>query len=246
MGAFVQILGRPLSLPMPRRREIRGVLDNTLTVLASRHSDHDGYWLFGFLVPPPGRHEVDLLAPMLDDPPSPGTSLARRARAVFRDQWASAGLPTDWAREAVFTLTTPPERTEGLTNGRWRPRYSVTFEARVVTDLRRTYSRSQVHLVAPHDPGLEIQSIRAMDLIDQFLMLEPDAGRVLLPDLTRRGATGQEDVFTNLFNLRIDYDRREVTIEDDGHYTSDVDAEGTLTVPIAELVRRLSEDRRRA
>ena len=49
-GKLINVNDRTGEVSMPRRRTIKGVLDNFLGTYTSRYSDYDGYWLFGMVV----------------------------------------------------------------------------------------------------------------------------------------------------------------------------------------------------
>lgn len=64
---------------------MKGALNGFLDTYVSRYSAHDGYWLFGFLVPELTTAKVDLLMPPSD--PRPHFRRASElATAKFREQ----------------------------------------------------------------------------------------------------------------------------------------------------------------
>jgi hypothetical protein len=79
-----------------------------------------------------------------------------------------------------------------------------------------------------------------MDLIDLYLQHERDHVSLLLAEVERREATGRLDATSNLFNFRIDFDRQQVTIEEDGPYFHDRDEDREMVVGLPEFVSRLS------
>ncbi|MEM6287970.1 MAG: hypothetical protein AAF845_12505 [Bacteroidota bacterium] len=78
-----------------------------------------------------------------------------------------------------------------------------------------------------------------MDLIDHYLGYERGHAPTLLNEIDGR-TTGTLAAFSNLFNFQIDFDRGEVTIEEDGCYFHDRDGEREMVVGLGEFVERLS------
>jgi hypothetical protein len=148
---------------MTSRRVIPGVLHNFLGTFASRYSDFDGYWVFGFLVEDLDTVRIDLL----DEPPgsvdsTPSGFARRMAAQKFREQIAKAGLPKEWFHEAHLDISRSPESKLGFVNGRSSSGYDLRFQAHVVTDLGRAYDSTASIFVAPHDPRVESRSARAV------------------------------------------------------------------------------------
>ena len=79
-----------------------------------------------------------------------------------------------------------------------------------------------------------------MDLIDLYLKHEPGGAAMILDEIKRHPASGRLDTFGNLFNFRIDFDRQQVTIEEDGCYFHDLDEDREMVVGLAEFVSRFS------
>lgn len=138
---------------MSSTRVLRGVVHNALETYVSRYSSYDGYWLFGFLIGQLEHLEFDLLAPLgASDTPIEAAQL--RARQVFREQLAKAGLGIERVRRAVLTL----RRGQGadvvgeqfFTRG-WELHASLQAEA--VTG--RVFHAEQLVRVAVHDPRVE-------------------------------------------------------------------------------------------
>ena len=82
-----------------------------------------------------------------------------------------------------------------------------------------------------------------MDLIDLYLEHERDHPPLLLADIERHPTSGSLDATSNLFNFRIDFDRQQVTIEEDGSYFHDRDEDREMVVGLAEFAGRLSRAR---
>lgn len=159
-------MSRPISAAglasMTRRRIIKGLLHNLLGTLASRNSDFDGYWVFGFLVGDMDRERIDLLATRVECTDSAPTAFIKRLAAQkFAEQISKAGLPSTWIREARIELTKSPVARSGIVNGRQCSGHDVRLQAHAVSDLGRTYAATLGIFVAPHDPSVESRSARA-------------------------------------------------------------------------------------
>ena len=146
---------------MPRRRQIKGVLDNFLSSLTSRYSDHEGYWLLGFLATEPDPVHVPLLGPSPTEGASPEAAIAERARSLFREQVEKAGLPLAAVAEANLAVNKSALGGPVWLNGRQRVVRELTLTVRAVTDLGREYERERTEHAAPHDPAVELRSARA-------------------------------------------------------------------------------------
>jgi len=146
---------------MATRRAILGVLRNFLGTYTSRHSEYDGYWLFGFLVADLGELRVDLLAPPADAPDAPLGVAVRSAAVKFADQVRKAGLLRPQIREAWLTIRKLPGAAVGTVNGVPCAGHNVSFAAGAVMGEDKCYEHTQVVFVAPHDAGVEMRSTRA-------------------------------------------------------------------------------------
>lgn len=89
---------------MPSRRVLQGALVGFLGTYASRYSDFDGYWLFGFLVRDFPLLEVDLLGVTECDSRTPDGRACALARARFREQVERAGLSLDVVKAALLVI----------------------------------------------------------------------------------------------------------------------------------------------
>jgi len=139
------------------------VLWNFLGTYASRYSDYDGYWLFGFLVPDLGELRVDLLERAASDPNTPLELAVQSAAAKFDEQCQKARLAQSQIREAWLAITRLPGFVRGPVNGHTCDGHSLRFAVRAVTDLGRCYEKEQVVFVAPHNAKLERRSTRASE-----------------------------------------------------------------------------------
>jgi hypothetical protein len=140
---------------MPRRRAIKAVLHNFLETYTSRYSDYNGYWLFGQTIGLFDRLEFDLLGesqtcftPLID-------FSAHLAILKFNEQLKMAGFERSILREARLVIAELPGDFERPVNSHVRCGNLVSFTARVVTDLGKTFEKKKWIFVAPHDPCLE-------------------------------------------------------------------------------------------
>ncbi len=137
------------------------MLRSFLGTYAGRCSEHDGYWLFGFLVADLTELRIDLLG---DSPSgSPSTSSAAVALAVrrFAEQLRLSGLDRSRVRETRVTLTRLPGAAFGAVHGHVRAGFTVQFVAEAVLDDGKAYRDELTTFVAPHDPAIESRSGRS-------------------------------------------------------------------------------------
>jgi hypothetical protein len=149
---------------MVTRRANRGVLGNFLGTYMSRYSDHDGYWLFGFLVANLDELRIDLLASLTGESNSPLGVAVRSATAKFADQVQMAGLVRAQILEAWLTIRKQPGRAMGSVNGVPCAGHNVSFSAVAMMDTGRRYEWERVVFVAPHNNEIELRSARAAEL----------------------------------------------------------------------------------
>jgi hypothetical protein len=146
---------------MTRRRNLRGALHNYLGALTSRYADFDGYWVLGLIVEDLGETTIDLVAKSaVDAETTPLAAFVRLARDKFREQIAKQRIPASFVRSAFLEITKPGTRTQGHVNGHVTAGYEVTFSARVESDLHARYESKMAVFVAPHDPEIEMRSVR--------------------------------------------------------------------------------------
>src|SRR3954454_7349178 len=132
---------------MAHRRDLTGVLHNFLGTYTSRYSDHDGYWLFGFLAEASRERDIDLLA----SPESGASTVAEAtalARARFAEQLQKAGISRSWLHEAHLRITRADEAKRAVVNGRWTDGHDFTFSARATTDHGKTFAAKAVVFIA--------------------------------------------------------------------------------------------------
>ena len=139
---------------------MRGVLGDFLGAYTSRRSEHEGYWLFGFLVAELTELRVDLLAPPTGDPRGAREIAIAMATRKFAEQLRKAGLDRSQIREASLSITRGTEAT-GTINGHLVRGYRVQFRATGVMSGGQSHHRDQVVFVAPHDPAIEGASGRS-------------------------------------------------------------------------------------
>lgn len=142
------------------RRIIKSVLHNFLGTYTSRYSEFRCYWLFGFLVEHLGRITIDLLAEVGKQGRTPLERARWLAAQKFAEQIGKAGLPRTWFREARLEIT----KQARIVNLYSRKGYDVRFSASVITDLGKTIEEATSVFVAPHNPFLESQSARVVDI----------------------------------------------------------------------------------
>ncbi|HEX7663652.1 MAG TPA: hypothetical protein VF407_04040, partial [Polyangiaceae bacterium] len=80
--------------------------------LASRYSDYDGYWFFGFVVASLTTRTIDLLAVDAREPSTYDDLLVVLARDRFRDQLAKGGLEPTVIAAATLDVTKGEARSE--------------------------------------------------------------------------------------------------------------------------------------
>ncbi len=136
------------------------VLHDYLGSFTSRNTQHDGYWLMGFLAADPRRLEWDLLVPLSpQQSASPVIHAHELAVSIFAAQLSKAGGAADVC-SAFLAIHLLPDAVVMDVNGheRWGCwlRYAVT----VIDWSGSRYLRSITVAVAPHDPSIERRSLR--------------------------------------------------------------------------------------
>ena len=140
---------------MATRRVIRGVLGNFLGTYTSRYSDHDGYWLFGFLVADLGELMINLLGQDESTPTSAVSAAISSAVTKFDEQRRKADLALAHIREAWLTIQRLSGEENGWVNNHWSSGFGVRFTVAAVMDNGRGYKHGKVVFVAPHNPEFE-------------------------------------------------------------------------------------------
>lgn len=145
---------------MAGQRTIRGMLHNFLRTFTSRHSDFNGYWLFGFLTEEIYPINIDLIRPSNKTNRVPLDYATELATRKFAEQALKAEIALTRIHEAWLTISKSTAICRGAVNGRSTPGFNMIFEARVITNSKRTL-KSQMHVfVAPHNPTVETRSTR--------------------------------------------------------------------------------------
>ena len=145
---------------MPTARVLNGVLRGLLLGYVSRYSDHDGYWVFGQLVPGLTSDSFDLLSPPSGELTGPRRTAHEIAVARFTHQLEKARFSRQRIRSARLHLERLPEPVTGSVNGRPRTGYVLRLRATVTIDTGRPFSYEVRAFVAPHDPSAEHRSVR--------------------------------------------------------------------------------------
>ena len=145
-------------------RVLKGALHNFLATLTSRYSDHDGYWLFGFLVVDQLPLQMDLLHPDTTlEADSPLSSLNQTAIRKFAEQLRKNGAARQNLMAASLTVRRAPHRVHGWQNGHYVPGSEVVVSAQAQTITGRIHQRTITTFVAPHNPDFELRSGRQPD-----------------------------------------------------------------------------------
>lgn len=136
---------------MPSRRVLQGALAGFLGTYASRYSDFEGFWLFGFLVSDFPLLEIDLLGVSECDPRTPDGRATALARARFREQIERAGLSPDVVKAALLVIQRERPTVVVPGNGQARAGFEVRLTVTAVSNWGRVF-RSERRLSAfPYD-----------------------------------------------------------------------------------------------
>jgi hypothetical protein len=140
---------------VPSRRVLQGALEGFLGTYASRYSDFDGYWLFGFLVSDYPLLEIDLLDASECVSRTPEGRACALARARFFQQVERAALSSNVVKAAVLVI----QREQPVTiDG--RAGFDVQLVVTAVSDWGRVFRSERRLFAAPHDRALESRSVR--------------------------------------------------------------------------------------
>ena len=146
---------------MTTRNALSSVLTNFLGTYVSRHSDYNGYWLFGYLVPTSVMVSINLLQRNLDDETSPLAAACQSAVTKFHDQLVKAGLAPGDVSTASLTVRCLPDPITGEVNGHCSVGYHVNFTVDPTTQGGKQYQACRRVFVAPHNPNHERRGMRA-------------------------------------------------------------------------------------
>jgi hypothetical protein len=136
-----------------KSKQIKGVLHNLLNSYASRNSDYNGYWLFGFLVAELSETKINLLSPREGPNDDPLIFSETLAALKFRQMIGEGGAILN-VKEASLTI----KKLSGSTTG--YSRYPVQLVARVVFASDRAVEVEKQIFVAVHNPIMETRSTR--------------------------------------------------------------------------------------
>ena len=148
---------------MPSRRVLKGVLTNFLGTYMSRYSDHQGYWLFGFLVAKLESEEFGLLDQNRGGSIEPMDVARVVAARQFAEQVAKSGLDFARVRDARLLIERLPGAVVGTVNGHPCSGFKVRFRATAISDTDRRFESEKIVWVAPHDECVERRSTRATE-----------------------------------------------------------------------------------
>lgn len=148
-------LGLKSSHAAMKEGRISALVHNFLGTFASRNSDFEGYWLFGFLVRDSAGITIDLLGSHPTDDLSPRGFARKLAIQRFQEQAAKAGIRLDCLRQAHLRISKVTDRVYGLVGGRRAAGFRVLIEVQVMHDSKNALARSVSIFVAPHNPRIE-------------------------------------------------------------------------------------------
>lgn len=151
-----------------RPGRVVSLLDGFLGTYTSRYSDYNGYWLFGFVVEEVDRLVVDLLLPAPQGHgEAPHTKTIELAISKFKEQSTKARIDLALFREASLTILRSPHLWKpGEVRAR-RIGYDLEFTARARPEGREALERKVKLVVSPHNPNIELKSVRSAARPDQ-------------------------------------------------------------------------------
>jgi hypothetical protein len=144
---------------MASSRVMRSVLWNMLGTYASRYSEFDGYWLFGFLVEDLGELRIDLRGAAPARSATPVEAATHLAIRRFQEQVTKSRLDPGQIRSASLVLRRLPGTVQGVVNEHACEGYRLRLAAEATMASGRRYEKERTVLfVAPHDPSRERRS----------------------------------------------------------------------------------------
>jgi hypothetical protein len=143
----------------PNGRILKGVLAGFLGTYTSRYSDHQGFWLFGFIVEAHCPIEIDLLTGVEDTTSLEGIT-GDLARIKFRKQLRKHGFDVSVVLHALLTIEHGPHMVTRMAGDFVREGFDTVFRVSIVTDTKRRFEGKEVQFVAPHDERFERRSGR--------------------------------------------------------------------------------------
>lgn len=160
------LLWTPLtSKSMPRRGELKCVVDGVLGSFVSRNNDCAGYWAMGLLY---GRaleassNEISFtLIGVGDDVHDLAldTALRTKYREMLVKLMSGRSLPASWIKSAIITVHFEYAGKVGRVLARLERPYLAQLS--VTTDLGKNLIVERIGACWPHEPGREYRSSRA-------------------------------------------------------------------------------------
>lgn len=148
---------------MPSQHVLKSVVHNFIETYISRNTDYEGYWLFGFLVAPGSRYELDLLtrseAGVATADPLEYAQILATERLHDLLEKARFGTGELLAASAVIEVSS--KTAEISVNGYNCAGHRMCVAISVVSTLGRHFRAARAFLVAPHEPRRELRSARA-------------------------------------------------------------------------------------
>jgi hypothetical protein len=144
---------------MSATRPLKGIIANFLDTYLSRYSEHEGYWLFGFLVGQLATLHVDLLHPPTDERAAFQRAIDLAVRR-FREQLLKAGIDLDVVRSAELTLARQEHARPVDVNESMAVGSEILAIIRVESIRGRQFETQRRVLVAPHNAAVEFKSAR--------------------------------------------------------------------------------------
>lgn len=144
---------------MARHKTINAILHNFLGTFTSRHSDYNGYWLFGFLVAEGLPLTIDLLIP---HPAGtiPTKVAGRIAETKFRERVIRHGMEIGRLERASIQIEKLPNPVSGQVNSHICAGSMVRCRAVAGLNNYPPHTCSQTMFVAPHNPRIQWRSTR--------------------------------------------------------------------------------------
>lgn len=143
-------------------------MPNYLSTLTSRNRDMGGWWLLGMVESSLDGISIDLLG----NPPLPETFLKKfehDAIQLFRCQVEKHDLSISMFSKVVLCCSRgkPSQQEFGRIS---REGHDFIFDLTVITGDGREVNKSSMVFISPHDPELELRSVRLRDgIIDRNL-----------------------------------------------------------------------------
>ncbi|WP_022945161.1 hypothetical protein [Pseudoalteromonas ruthenica] len=145
---------------MPRRRELKGVVNNLSELLSGRNNDYLGYWAVGQLFLLAQEHGVDSLTLNLIDCKSDIVSpvlvdMCQSMKSEMNRMLAAHQIPREWVKSVSAKFSFNQEYQEKYHY--WRSAIGKPYlvQVEIETDLSYINKATQGGNVQPHDPSKE-------------------------------------------------------------------------------------------